>query len=193
MRKRFIYFMCVCLLVSIVCDQKAAASKIEVYKVGVGDLISINIIGHDDLSNILRIAPDGTVTFPYAGTIKIEGFTLEEIEGLVEEAVSPEYIQYPEVVVRLEEAKSQKFYVYGEVKNPGVYPLDSRMTILKAVAMSGGYGQFANTKKVKILRNMPGTFKYEEIFVNLDEIVSDSNVKPDIPIKNEDIIVVTEK
>ena len=171
----------------------ALAGEEDVYRVGVGDILDISVLGHDDLKTSDIVGPDGIITFPYIDTIKVEGLTLKEISSRLTEVLSPNYIKFPEVIVRLQEPRSQKFYVYGEVKNPGVYRLDKHMTVLKAISMAGGYSAFANKKVIKILRPKTGEPGYEGIPVNLEQVVNDPNSFSDTFIKNEDIVVVIEK
>ena len=169
------------------------AGENNLYKVGVGDVLNITVLGHSDLETTVSVNPDGTITFPYINTLRVEAMTLQGIKEVLTERLSPDYIKYPEIIVRLEEAKSQKFYVYGEVSNPGVYQLTNNMTVLKAVAMAGGYSAFANTKSVKILRSKGVQSGYDEIVINLDKIVGNPDNNQDYFLKNEDIVVVVEK
>lgn len=170
-----------------------AGSPDEVYRVGSGDVLYISVLGHDDLTTTEVVGPDGMITFPYIEVFKAEGLTLNEIAAALKKELAPNYIQFPEIIVRLQEPNSQKFYVYGEVRNPGVFRLNKNMTLLKAISMAGGYSAFANKKVVKVLRpnaNQPG---YENITVNLEKVVNNPAGNEDVFIHNEDIVVVVEK
>ena len=161
--------------------------------VGIGDVLSIEVRGQDNFVNTITVNPDGTITFPFIGAVRVKDMTLEEISNNITNELSPDYIKYPVVVARLVEARSQKFYIYGEVRKPGSYRLDDKMTLVKAIAMAGGYGEFANTRLVKILRPYSSGTGYDEITINLDEIINNPTAKKDIFIRKEDIIVLMSK
>ncbi len=192
MKKLWIVIFVVTLLVSLG-NFPALAGEEDVYRVGEGDVLEISVLGHDDLKTSDIVGPDGTITFPYIDTIKVEGMTLKEISSRLGQVLSPNYIKFPAIIVRLQEPRSQKFYVYGEVKNPGVFRLDKRMTVIKAISMAGGYSAFANKKVIKILRPKAEESGYEGININLEQIVNEPTSNNDLFIKNEDIIAVVEK
>lgn len=165
----------------------------DLYQVDVGDRLQIKVLDHQNLTTNVQVNPDGTITFPYIDVVRVAGKTLEQISTIITKALSPDYIQYPEVVVRLDEPKSRNFYVYGEVQHPGMYSLDSNMTVIKAIALAGGYKSFANSKGVKILRQIKGQVGYKHMVVDVDKIIKDPQKNPDVLIQDEDIIVVVEK
>ena len=169
------------------------AEEENLYMVGIGDVLSIEVRGQDNFVNTITVNPDGTITFPFIGAVRVKDMTLEEISNNITNELSPDYIKYPVVVARLVEARSQKFYIYGEVRKPGSYRLDDKMTLVKAIAMAGGYGEFANTRLVKILRPYSSGTGYDEITINLDEIINNPTAKKDIFIRKEDIIVLMSK
>ena len=189
MKKIYLLLEIMCLIVIFT----AVAKNKELYKVGVGDVLRISVLGHEELTSVVTVNPDGTIMFPYAGIIQVKGYTLAEIKEKITSKLSPDYIKYPEVVIHLEETKSKKFYVYGEVKNPGVYNLTDKMTVLKAVSMAGGYTAYANTRKVKILRPREDKSGYKEININIEDMVKNPGSQQDVVIEDEDIIVVMEK
>lgn len=170
-----------------------ATTTDDIYRIGAGDVLYISVLGHDDLTTTEVVGPDGMISFPYIKVFKAQGLTLNEISEQLKKALSPSYIQFPEIIVRLQEPKSQKFYVYGEVRNPGVFRLDNNMTVLKAISMAGGYSAFANKKIIKVFHpktNEPG---YENLTINLEQVVNNPADNQDVFIHNEDIIVVVEK
>ena len=84
-----------------------------------------------------------------------------------------------------------RFFLYGEVNKPGVYPMEEEMTVLKAIAIAGGFTKYGSSSRVKILRYKDDTSGYESIKVNLKEVVKgDSGV--DIFLKPNDTVVVFE-
>ncbi|MCC6759116.1 MAG: polysaccharide export protein [Candidatus Omnitrophica bacterium] len=191
--RNYRYWLFLVLLMLFSARLSFASNPEEVYRVGAGDVLYISVLGHDDLTTTEVVGPDGMITFPYLDVFKAEGLTLNEIGTQLKKELSPNYIQFPEIIVRLQEPSSQKFYVYGEVRNPGVFRLNKNMTLLKAISMAGGYSAFANKKVVKVLRpnaNKPG---YENMTVNLEQVINNPAGTQDIFIHNEDIVVVVEK
>ena len=177
----------------VVSTQPSIQQATQEYKVGVGDILAISVIGHDELTTTDIVSPDGTIGFPYISTIKVEGKTFKEISTELSQALSPKYIQFPEIIVRLQEPKSLKFYVYGEVRNPGVFRLEKNMTVLKAISMSGGYSPFANKRLIKILHPKVGVPGYNSMSINLEDVVKNPSGNNDMFINNEDIVVVVQK
>jgi polysaccharide export outer membrane protein len=169
------------------------AQENSAYRVGPGDIISISVIGHEELRTIDEVNPDGSIAFPYLDSLMVEGKTIKEISEQLRMDLSPGFIQFPEVIVRLEDPKSQKFYVYGEVKNPGAFHLERGLTVLKAVSLAGGYTPFANRKRIKVLRPKEGESAYEGIIFDLDELVNNPAVNSDIYIHSGDVVAVLEK
>jgi len=164
-----------------------------VYHVGIGDILSIRVLGHKDFDADVVVNPDGTINYYFIDSLDVEGKTLKDIEKDIISRLSGRYLRYPTVMVRLKNSVSQRFYVYGEVNSPGMFKLTPGITVLKAIAMAGGYSPYANTKRVKVLRLKKFGSGYDEINVNLDRIIEDSGNNADILLQNEDIVVVLEK
>ncbi len=165
----------------------------DVYHVGIGDILSIRILGHKDFDADVVVNPDGTINYYFIDSLNVKGKTLKDIEKDIINRLSGRYLRYPTVMVRLKNSVSQRFYVYGEVNSPGMFKLTPGITVLKAIAMAGGYSPYANTKLVKVLRLKKSGTGYDEISVNPNKIIEDSGNNPDILLQNEDIVVVLEK
>ncbi|MFA5099980.1 MAG: SLBB domain-containing protein [Candidatus Omnitrophota bacterium] len=84
-----------------------------------------------------------------------------------------------------------KFFVYGEVTNPGVFALEEGTTVLKAIAISGGFTKYGSASKIKILRPKPGVEGYESIWINVKDIMAGYS-QGDVPLKANDTVVVFE-
>jgi polysaccharide export outer membrane protein len=113
-------------------------SKYE-YCLGVDDVLDIKIMHPDQFFTQCQIISDGTISFPYLGSVLVKGMTLNQVQSVLEKRLSEGYMKYPVVAVSLRESKSRKFFVYGEVEKPGSFPLEYNMTVLKAVSMAGGF------------------------------------------------------
>jgi polysaccharide export outer membrane protein len=121
------------------------------YRLGAGDKLRIEVYKDPQLSQSLQIRPDGKITMPLIGDIVSVGLTPLELRDRIAGALK-DYITNPVVTVIVVEALASNVYVMGEVNKPGPLPLSGPMTVLQALAMSGGFKDFANTKDIRILR-----------------------------------------
>lgn len=161
------------------------------YTVGVDDILEISVLQPDELLRVVNVAPDGTVTFPYIGTVRVKGLTIPQIQEKVQAALADGYMKHPVVLVSLQESRSRKFFVYGEVAKPGTYAIAENTTVLRAISMAGGFTKFGSSSRVKVLRpkeNEPG---YETIKIDINKVMNGDSEK-DILLKAGDMVVVSE-
>lgn len=160
------------------------------YKVGLGDVLNISVLDHDELKTNAPVTSDGSISFPYIGSIKVKGLSLSDIEKEISKRLSSSYIKYPVVSVTLTTFESVKYFVYGEVKNPGRFTLEGgNMTVLKAISAAGGITSDGLYGKVKLRRKQKGGHEYKEINLDLKN-TTESNMNCDMLIEDEDIVVV---
>ncbi len=169
-------------------DIKAEQS---VYRLGIGDIFNISVLQPQELTVTVTVAPDGTINFPYIGNLAVQKKTLAEVQEAVQTKLGDGYMKYPVVSVFLQESRSRKFIVYGEVAKPGTYTLDEKTTVLKAVSMAGGLTKFGSLQTVKVLREKENEAGYTPIMVNLNDVLKGNSLE-DILVKPGDIIVVSE-
>lgn len=129
----------------------ASAATSSDYRLGAGDKLRIEVYREPQLSQSLQIRPDGKITMPLVGDIPAVDLTPIELRDQIANALR-EYVTNPVVTVIVVEALASNVYVMGEVVKPGPIPLQGPMTALQAVAMAGGFKDFANTKDIRILR-----------------------------------------
>jgi polysaccharide biosynthesis/export protein len=123
------------------------------YRLVVGDKLRIEVYKDAALSQSVQIRPDGKITLPYIGDMPAAGMTPTALRDSITQSLK-EYIASPTVTVMVVETQPQTVSVLGEVNSPGVHPLKHQMTVLDALAAAGGFGDFANTKKILIKRNV---------------------------------------
>jgi polysaccharide biosynthesis/export protein len=121
------------------------------YRLGPGDKLRIEVYKDTQLSQSVQIRPDGKITLPLVGDVEATGHTPIELRDTIATALK-EYITTPTVTVIVVEALASQVYVMGEVSHPGPMPMHGPTTILQALAMAGGFKEFANTKDVRVLR-----------------------------------------
>ncbi|MCG8430631.1 MAG: polysaccharide export protein [Candidatus Omnitrophica bacterium] len=163
----------------------------EEYTIGIDDVLEIAVLQPEKLVTISTVAPDGSITFPYIGSVQVQGMTLADIQETIQSALADGYMKYPVVTVSLKQARSRKFFVYGEVMKPGTFHLKPNTTVLRAVTMAGGFTKFGSKSRVKILRPKKDEPGYDMVKVNIKKLMN-GNSQEDILLEPEDIIVVSE-
>jgi len=121
------------------------------YRIGVEDVLAINVWREPDLGTTAPVRPDGKVTVPVAGEIQAAGRTANELELELAGKLAHR-IQSPVVSVVVKEVNAARVFVLGEVGKPGAYPLRGSMTILQALALAGGLTEFAKKGDIVIVR-----------------------------------------
>ena len=148
-------------------DKKPGAGPAGVeadYHLGAGDKLRIEVYKDPQLSQSVQIRPDGKITLPLVGDVVATGMTPIELRDSLTKSLT-EYITNPTVTVIVVEAESAHAFVMGEVGHPGPVQLHGPMTIVQALAMAGGFKEFANTKNIQVLRanGQRLTFNYKEV------------------------------
>jgi polysaccharide biosynthesis/export protein len=121
------------------------------YRLGAGDKLRIEVYKDPQLSQSLQIRPDGKITMPLIGDVAAVGLTPLELRDRLSTMLK-DYVTNPVVTVIVQEAVASNVYVMGEVNKPGPLALSGPMTVLQALAMAGGFKDFANTKDIRVLR-----------------------------------------
>lgn len=127
-------------------------SPLSSYKLGAGDMITIRVLGEDDLKREkVRLSDAGTVSFPVLGEIRVKGMTVGALEDYITRGLKGRYLLDPQVTVSIDEYRN--FFVNGEVDKPGGYPYVPGLTVRKAVSLAGGFKERAVRDKVTIIRD----------------------------------------
>jgi polysaccharide export outer membrane protein len=125
------------------------------YIVGPLDRLRIDVFGIPELSaRVVQVDSSGNVSFPLVGVMSVNGKTPAEVGTLIEHALRANFIRNPQVSVNLEQAQVRGVTVYGEVREPGVYPINGRMSLLRAIASAKGLGEFARQDEVIVFRTV---------------------------------------
>jgi polysaccharide export outer membrane protein len=113
------------------------------YIVGAQDVLTINVWEQAALSGKFTVESDGTFTFPLIGRIKAGGLSLRQVEAEIRKRLTDGYLKNPQVSVSVEQYRSQRLFIVGEVKSPGTYPLTGDMTLIEALARAGSTTLYA--------------------------------------------------
>ncbi len=171
-------------------DRTDLFSEARPYLIGPFDKLTIDVFGIDELSQKeVQTDASGRISFPLAGIIEAAGRTPNEIEEEIETRLRGRYIRDPQVTVNLKETVSQVITVDGQVREPGLYPVIGKMTLMRAVATAKGTAEFAKLEDVVIFRTVKGqemaalynlkairrgTYEDPEVFANDVVVVGDS-------------------
>jgi len=125
--------------------------ELSSYKLGAGDMISIQVLGEDDLKREkLRLSDAGTITFPILGEIRVRGMTVGALREHITGGLKGRYLLNPQVTVTIDEYRN--FYVNGMVEKPGGYPYSPGLTVRKAISIAGGFKERASREKLNVIR-----------------------------------------
>ncbi|MFE8597862.1 polysaccharide biosynthesis/export family protein [Archangium violaceum] len=136
------------------CAHRATArvdNSDQPYRIGREDVLDVAVWRDADLSRTLPVRPDGFISLPMVGEVRAEGRTPNELADELREALKP-YVQEPRVTVIVREVNSSRVFITGEVTHPGAYPLRGRVSILQAIALAGGFTDFADRDAIVVLR-----------------------------------------
>jgi len=167
--------------------QAEVAADSDQYVIGPEDVLYIHVWREDALSRTLPVRVDGNISLPLIHEVKAAGLTPLKLKESLTERFK-EFIENPNVSVTVMEANSFKVYVSGQVKTPGVYRLRSETTLLQVIPIAGGFTEWANQKKILIIRKENG--KEKRIIVNYKKILKGDALDSNIVLKGGDTIVV---
>lgn len=155
-------------------------------RIGPLDLLEVSVFGAPDLDGEYQVDIEGQLRLPLVGTVKALGLTASQLAGELEQSLGERYLQNPEVTVRISEAQKRYVTVDGSVEEPGMYPVEGQLTLLQAVALSGGPTDSANRRRVVIFRQIEG--KRHAAAFDLRKIRNGDEIDP--MVYANDIVVV---
>lgn len=157
------------------------------YRLGIGDVVMVNVWREPILSGETFVRSDGRISINLLGDVDAAGRTPMELRDEIQSALA-EYIENPVVTVTLQSPTSQKYYVVGEVKSPGEFDLITDLTLLQAIARSGGFTDWASRRNLLLIRHTPQG--EERVRINYDDVVRGQSEVGNIPLKANDTLVV---
>jgi polysaccharide export outer membrane protein len=140
------------------------------YRLGSEDVIEFFVYKEPDLTTTVVVRPDGMISLPLAGEIQATGKTAPELNAEITSRLL-EFLEDPLVSIIVKEINSPKISVFGEVRKPDVFPIKQRMTVLHAIALAGGFTEFAKRDRVIVIRD--GSSGQERIKLNLERLIKD--------------------
>jgi polysaccharide export outer membrane protein len=168
-------------------EASPAARPPALYEIGPMDVLDISVWKEPDVSRSVTVRPDGKISLPLLNDIQAAGFTPMDLAVTIRQKLRT-FLTDPQVTVTVTTVNSQRVYVIGEVNRPGTVTLLPGMTVLQALASAGGLSQFANQKKIYVLRTGPEGKEVRHPF-NYKEAIRGS-LGQDIALRPGDTIVV---
>jgi polysaccharide export outer membrane protein len=156
------------------------------YVIGPEDVLHVAVWKENDLTATLPVRPDGKISLPLLDDVQASGLTPKQLSLSVTEKLK-KYIADPRVTVVVTAINSKRVYMVGEILHSGAMPMLPNMTVLQALS-SAGLNQFANTKKIYILRTTDG--KQQKMPVNYRELVKGDRIEQNYLLQPGDTIVV---
>lgn len=126
------------------------------YRVGPLDLLEVSVFQVPDLNRTVRINTSGQISLPLIGAIRAGGRTVSELEDEIATKLEAQYLQSPQVTVFVKEFSSQRLTVEGAVKQPGIYPITGKTSLLQAIALAKGFEELADQRSVIVFRVIEG-------------------------------------
>jgi|SRR5271166_1844282 len=156
--------------------------------IGDADVLAINVWKEPDISRSIPVRSDGKISLPLVGEVQAAGRTPLKLEQEIAGRLKS-YIDEPEVTVIVQQINSQKFNVLGQVAHPGSYSLVSSATVLDAIALAGGFRDFAKQKSIYVLRQKADGGQVRIPF-NYKDVVKGKNPAQNVKLEPHDTVVV---
>lgn len=163
-------------------------------KLGPNDFVSFRVVeDRDNDSQHLRVSDNGELEVPYIGMVPAEGKTCLELANNIKAALEREYYYHATVILALDKVSKEsrgKVYVYGAVRaqGPQEIPTDESYTVSKAVIRAGGFGDFANKRKVKVTRK-----NGQDFTIDLKKVIEEQHPEADMVLQPDDQIYVQQR
>jgi polysaccharide export outer membrane protein len=155
----------------------------KAYIIGAEDVLQIRVWREPELSGPISVRPDGKISMPLLGETQAAGLSPESLAAAIGNGLT-KFMTHPEVTVGVTQVNSKRYFIQGEVQKPGAYPLVVPTTVLEALVNAGGFRDFANTKKIRIMRGSQ-VFRF-----NYKEVTQGKHLEENIPLQAGDQIIV---
>lgn len=172
-------------------DHGAATKKAtsdDSYVIGADDVLAISVWKEPDVSRSVPVRSDGKISLPLIGELQAGGQTPRQLEQEIAKRLQS-YISEPEVTVIVQDAKSQRINILGMVARPGSYLLAGSTTVLDAIAMAGGFKDFAKQKAIYVLRTGEDGAQKRLPF-NYKEVIKGKSPEQNVRLLPRDTVVI---
>ncbi len=165
-----------------------ADSGAQTYHILPGDALDIAVWGEPSLQlKQVRVLPDGSLSYPLAGRIVVEGLDTTQVEAILTQKLG-QYLKSPWVTVMVSETYGNVAYVLGKIEKPGPVALNRPMTVLQVLSVAGAFNKFADTTAIRLLRETPTG--RQVMTIDYDEMAKGRQLDNDIDVEAGDTILV---
>lgn len=161
----------------------------DAYLIGPGDLLSVRVVNHDEMSARVRVRPDGQVSLPFLNDVQVAGQPPPALAQALTERLRP-FAANPVVTVTVEEPRPFTVSVLGEVPRPGVYTLEPGAGVLQALASAGGLNQYAHDDRIFVLRRRTPSEEPERIRFDYRALTRAEGKAAGFRLRTHDVVVV---
>jgi protein involved in polysaccharide export with SLBB domain len=169
-------------------QQPQLAARDQAYRLQPSDVLEVEYVFTPEYNQVASIEPDGTVRLKVVGPVKVAGLSLDEATAAITAKASVP-LNHPELTLTLKEYVKPHFTVYGEVARPGIYDIHGKVTLLQAVAMSGGVKDISKQTKVLLVRQVNAEFASVKV-MNTKFLSSEKGVQEDVTLQPNDMLIV---
>lgn len=200
-----IIFLIVALCAPIFAGQTAVAQG--GYRISAGDTLTVEVVQDPTLNRNLLVLPDGSVSFPFAGSLRVGGLTTGQVQGQIASGIASNFAVQPTVFVSVQQvsepapvfagvpatAPTIDVYIQGEVNSPGVMQVPPGTTWIQALSLHGGFTNFAATRRIQLRRTDPHSGQISSATLNYRAISNGAVLNNDPVLADGDIILVPQR
>ena len=157
------------------------------YLIGPEDVLTIVVWREKDMSTDAVVRPDGQISLPLLNDLQAVGLTPDQLKASIEKAAS-KYVAEPNATVIVKAINSRKVHIVGNVIKGGTFPLAGDMTVLQLIAQAGGLQEWADSKKITVMRKQDG--KDVVLKFNYKDVVKQKNLQQNVLLKPGDTVIV---
>jgi len=180
-----------------------AAAAQSGYQIKPGDTLQVEVLEDPSLNRSVLVLPDGTISFPFAGTVRASGRTASDLGSAITSGIASNFASQPNVFVTVQQLSEPTVaatgvatidvFMMGEIAAPGGKALPRGTTLIQALAETGGFTKFAATKRILLRRTDSRTGQQSVSRINYKAIADGAAVGRDIRLQDGDVIIVPER
>lgn len=174
------------------------------YQIRPGDVLAVEVLQDPSLNREVLVLPDGSISFPFAGNLPASGRTTSQVQDLISQGISSNFAVEPNVFVTVRQLtgpvatggggrRTIDVYFLGEVGSPGVASVPRGSTLLQALALGGGFTNFAAQQRIQLRRTNPHTGETSVATIDYRAIANGASLSSDPVLADGDVILVPER
>jgi len=181
-----VIFLILFLFISIVGQPESFCQE---YIVGEGDILEITVYDNEELNTTVRVGGDGMISMPLLGNVKVGGMDVSSIASYIEKLLANGYLLAPQVNVFVEEYRSKKVTILGQVNRPGLNELEGSISLLELISRAGGLTEDAGGL-ITIKRKTNTNNEKKVITIDIEKLIEQGDTSLNIPLQDGDSIYV---